>query len=94
LIKKGVAEEAVADADLFGRVAAHRETYFRISWVDYSTLRRGTLQLTPPANQLADWRGDYKAKSTEMFFEPPPDFDEILAIVGDFEREFNRDMQP
>jgi hypothetical protein len=69
LIKKDVAEEAVADADLFGRVAAHREAYFRISWVDYSTLRRGSLQLIPP------------------------DFDEILGVVGDFERDFNRDRQ-
>jgi hypothetical protein len=31
--------------------------------------------------------------STEMFFEPPPDFDEILGVVGDFEREFNRDKE-
>jgi Nucleotidyl transferase AbiEii toxin, Type IV TA system len=94
LIKKGVAETAVADAELFERVAAHRATYFRISWVDYSTLRRGFLQLSPPESQVAYWRGDYKAMSTEMFFEPPPDFDEILAVVRNFEREFNRDQEP
>jgi hypothetical protein len=94
LIKKGVAETAVADAELFERVAAHRATYFRITWVDYSTLRRGSLQLIPPENQVADWRADYKAMSTEMFFETPPHFDEILHLVGDFERQFNRDRKP
>ena len=80
LIQKGVAETAMADAELFERVAAHRGTYFRITWVDYSTLRRGSLQLIPPENQVADCRGDYKAKSTEMFFETPPNLMKSSAL--------------
>jgi len=92
LIKEGVAAAAVADAELFERVAEHRATYFRVNWVDYSTLRRGTLQLLPPENQIPYWRGDYRAMSTEMFFKTPPDFDEILSVVGHFEDEFNQNV--
>jgi hypothetical protein len=94
LISKGVADAAIADAALFGQVAHHRATYFRISWVDYATLRRGSLRLTPPENHLADWRRDYRAMGEEMFFGPVPDFDEILAVVVDFERRFNQQGTP
>ena len=51
LIEKRVAEAALADIELFESVALHRATYFRISWVDYSTLRRGSLQLLPSHGQ-------------------------------------------
>ena len=41
LISRGVAEKAAAEKELFKRVAEHRQAFFRWSWVDYETLRRG-----------------------------------------------------
>ena len=90
LITKGVATQAVADAELFDRVARHRKIFFRISWVDYTTLHRGSLRLVPPDDAAIEWRQDYKAMSTEMFFGEVPDFEEIMRVVGDFERNFNQ----
>ena len=79
-----------ADSGLFKRVAAHREIFFRWSWVDYTTLRPGSLRLVPPADQLAPWRQDYQTMRSEMFFGDVPKFDEILRVVGDFEKRFNQ----
>lgn len=76
--------------DLFERVAAHRVAFFGYSWMDYSTLRKGTLRLRPLAGQMTAWRADYDAMRTEMFFGEPPSFDEILRVVGEFERRFNQ----
>ncbi|HUA68218.1 MAG TPA: nucleotidyl transferase AbiEii/AbiGii toxin family protein [Candidatus Saccharimonadales bacterium] len=90
LINKGVATQAMADAGLFKRVAAHREIFFRWSWVDYNTLRPGSLRLVPPADQLALWRQDYQTMRSEMFFGDVPKFDEILCVVGEFEKRFNQ----
>lgn len=89
LIKAGVAKRAVDDIALFERVAAHRKVYFRHSWVDYATLRRGMIRMLPPPEQLEEWRRDYAAMRGEMFFDDPPSFDEILAEVERFQAEFN-----
>ncbi len=90
LIKKGVAAQAVQDNGLFERVAQHREVFFQLKEVDYTTLRKGTLRLLPTSEQLADWRNDYNAMQTDMFIGTPPSFDEVLAVVGAFEQEFNK----
>ena len=90
LIQKGQAEQAIADPGLFERVAAHRQAFFGYSWMDYQTLRPGFLRLIPLPDQLAAWRGDYREMKKEMFFGEVPDFEEILRVVGDFEKEFNR----
>ncbi len=89
LIVQGVARRAVASPGLFARVATHREIFFNWSWMDYATLRPGTLRLVPPAALLAAWRQDYQSMRQEMFFGPVPDFTEILRVVGEFERQFN-----
>lgn len=89
LIEKGIAREAIADAGLFGRVAAHRQAFFRYGWMDYATLARGRLRVVPPEDQLDSWRRDYAAMSREMFFGAPPSWKDVLATVGRFESEFN-----
>jgi hypothetical protein len=90
LIESGIGARAAADVDLFARVARHREHYFAQTWVDYSTLRRGTLQMLPLPEQAATWRTDYEAMRTAMFVEEPPPFATILQVVERFQNEFNR----
>lgn len=89
LIKKGVAERAVQNPDLFAGVAEHRAIFFKQNWMDYDTLRPGSLCLLPRNDQIAAWRQDYNAMRGEMFFGVVPDFDEILKVVANFERKFN-----
>lgn len=89
LISRGVAERAAAEEELFKRVAEHRQAFFRWSWVDYDTLRRGTSRLLPPEGQVTAWRHDYEAMAGSMFFGDVPTFEDVLKIVGEFERRFN-----
>ncbi|MBU4372750.1 MAG: nucleotidyl transferase AbiEii/AbiGii toxin family protein [Proteobacteria bacterium] len=90
LIRKGIAAQATTDPELFNRVARHRQIFFKIHWVNYDTLRKGTLRLLPPPAHLSDWRRDYEAMRKEMFFDEPPSFDEVLAVIRQFEEAFNR----
>lgn len=89
MIEKGVAVRAGQDLGLFTRTAAHRDIYFNWSWMDYTTLRRGMLQILPREGEMAEWRRDYQAMREEMFFGTVPSFEEIMRVVGDFERSFN-----
>jgi hypothetical protein len=90
LIKKGVAAQAIAELGLFDRVVAHRQEFFDYGWMDYHTLRPGSLRLLPLPDQLSTWRGDYSEMKKEMFFGEVPTFDEILRVVGKFEKQFNQ----
>ena len=89
LITKGVAEKAADRDDIFTRAAQHREIYFNWSWMDYSTLSRGKLRVLPLPEQEEEWRRDYQAMSSEMFFGEVPQFDEVLRVVGNFQKKFN-----
>lgn len=89
LIRSGTADDAVADPDLFSRVVAHREVFFRRSAEAQATLRPGSLRLLLAADREADWRRDYEAMRETMFFGNPPEWDEILRVVSDFEKTFN-----
>ncbi len=90
LIDAGIGVKASGDLALFERIAAHRQVYFRYTWVDYDTLRPGRLRLVPPDEQLIDWKSDYVAMKDEMFFGEPPAFDDLIQIVREFQEAFNR----
>jgi hypothetical protein len=90
LIQGGVAVAALEDQELFERVAKHRSQFFAYTWLDYSTLKRGSFRLVPLPEQLLGWRQDYEAMRGEMFMNDPPSFEEILEEVGGFERKFNQ----
>ncbi len=90
LINAGIGHKASGDLELFERIAAHRQVYFRYTWVEYDTLRPGHLRLVPPDEQLADWKSDYTAMKDEMFSGEPPSFDDIIQTVREFQDAFNR----
>jgi Nucleotidyl transferase AbiEii toxin, Type IV TA system len=90
LIKKGIAKRAIQNPDLFAGVAEHRSIFFNQNWMDYNTLRPGSLCLMPREDQLAAWRQDYNAMLAEMFFGDVPGFDEIIDVVRRFQDTFNQ----
>jgi len=90
LIEAGIADDAMADDELFARVADHRVVFFHQNWVDYSTLVRGQLRLVPTDDQIRDWRSDYNDMKQEMFFGEAPDFEKVMEKVREFQDMFNQ----
>jgi hypothetical protein len=93
LIRAGVAADAVADGDLFGRVAEHRRLYFRHGR-GQDHLRRGALRLMPARAHMAAWQRDYDAMRESMFFGDTPQFFQILEPIDEFARRFNASAAP
>ncbi len=79
LLRAGVGERALAQTDLFQRVAEHRELFFRYSWVDYTTHKPGSCRLAPPPEHLANWKSDYAEMLGPMFFGDTPTFAELMT---------------
>lgn len=90
LITKGVSDRAVAERDLFARIAAHRAVFFRRSKEAQASLRPGALRIIPLPEQLPAWKQDYQTMREDMFFGEVPTFDQILRVVGEFEKRFNK----
>jgi hypothetical protein len=89
LIRKGVAPAAVSNLDLLARVAEHKSLYFRSSWAKYAEAVKGTLRIAPPDERVSALRDDYR-KMQQMYFGPPPDFADIIALLRQWEIAFNR----
>ncbi|WP_052360819.1 nucleotidyl transferase AbiEii/AbiGii toxin family protein [Geminisphaera colitermitum] len=92
LIERGIADEAVKDDALFDQVRDHRMKFFRFGWMDYETLKRGTMNPIPKDEHMADWEKDYSAMRREMFFNDPPDFKTVLKTVEAFATKFNANI--
>ena len=75
MIQAGVGDESVRDLRLFHRIAAHRQMFFRYTWVDYTTLNPQELQLVPSADDLPAWQADYESMQQEMFYGEVPIFE-------------------
>ncbi len=90
LIRAGVADRALSDTGLFVRVVEHRAVYFCKGKEIRDTLKPGTFRLLPREGTESAWKKDYEAMREAMFFGETPDFDEILQVVGEFERRLNQ----
>ena len=89
LILAGVGDQAAADKALFRRIVNHRRVFFRYTWFDYSTLKIGRLQLVPADADWPTWQADYENMQGEMFYGEAPAFEDVLAVVGDFQDKLN-----
>jgi hypothetical protein len=90
LIRAGVATKAADNLPLFKSIAAHRAVFFRKSKLAQESLKQSSLRLIPPVEKQALWKKDYVAMTEAMFFGEVPTFDEILHVVGEFEKQFNQ----
>lgn len=89
LIRKGIGASATAKLDLLARVAQHKNLFFKTSWARYGEAAKGTLRVEPPEHRLKALREDY-ARMQQMFFGEAPGFDQIVALLKQWESEFNQ----
>lgn len=89
LLQSKFKTEAEKLTDLLERVAKHKSIYFRAGWANYETAKKGSLKLIPSARILLEMADDYE-KMSEMFFEVPPSWQDILKSIQNFEQEFNK----
>ena len=89
LIQAGIGNQSAQDLDLFYRIVAHRQVFFRYTWLDYSTMNLGQLRLLPAEADRPAWQADYEGMRKEMFYGDVPTFEEILTVVGDFQVKLN-----
>ena len=88
LIRKGVAKSATGKAELLARFAQHKNLFFKTSWARFGEATQGSLRIAPPEHRLKALQDDY-ARMQPMFFGEPPPFGKIIALLKQWESDFN-----
>lgn len=88
LAAHSVGEAALSRDDLRARVVAHKQVFFPAAWASYESAVPGTFQLIPPAPRIGVLAADYRAMQ-DMFFRPPPTWEQIVAILRQLETRIN-----
>lgn len=90
MTQKGIAEQVIADKELYQTLLQHRAHYVRLKGIDYDALQLQTINFIPPENLLDFFRNDYDVMREQMMYGDVPDFDALLASLTDLQQQFRQ----
>jgi hypothetical protein len=88
MARSSVKVVALADLDLLHRVCVHKDIFYHCGWARYLEARPGSFRLLPRDERVSELRRDYQAMRV-MFFDDPPEFDDLMNDLSVLEREIN-----
>jgi Nucleotidyl transferase AbiEii toxin, Type IV TA system len=89
MIARGkIRDEALADTELLAEVVKHKQTFYPSAWANYRSARPGSFHLVPSTVRRPFLEQDYK-KMAVMIFGEPPSFEDVLARIGELEKQIN-----
>jgi len=80
MIDTPIAENALADKNLFQSIVAHRRMFIAMKDFDYDTLLPKTIKIIPPDSIIAKWEDDYNKMQT-MIYGKSLSFNEIIDKI-------------
>jgi hypothetical protein len=89
MAERGVADIAIANADLLEQVVRNKSLLFSDSRASYDTAHFGSLRLLPGEELLTSLSNDYQAMS-EMFMGEIPAFEEVISKLRKLESRINQ----
>lgn len=87
--KARIVDEALQDIDLLKKVTIHKDIFYHCGWARYDLAIPGSFRLTPPHERISAIKQDYR-DMTAMFFNEPPDIEDIFRQLSVLERQINR----
>ncbi len=89
LASKGIADEALADKELYKAVVEHRRKFIGLKGFDYSELLSQNISFTLPEDIVEEWRADYRAMQQSMIYGESLDFDTLIERIKELNARFN-----
>ena len=88
LKKKGVAERALHDEQLYRTIIDHRRQFINLKGFDYDTLYPVTLSFLPPEHIMDAWREDYEYMLLHMIYDnEAPTFEQLIEAITELQKE-------
>jgi len=88
MCKKNIKDSAIIDLVLCKHVVEFKKKFFPCSWARNDLAKPGTFALMPNEYFIDELRKDY-VDMKQMIFGEYPNFDEILAVTKELEKEIN-----
>jgi Nucleotidyl transferase AbiEii toxin, Type IV TA system len=90
LTKSDIADRAIKQLNLLGKVIEHKKIFFLRASDDYDEILHGQIHLVPIAARMEALRRDYeKMQRDRMFFGDVPTLEEILKSLKSLEAQIN-----
>lgn len=83
-------EAALKDKKLYSDIVEHRSVLTRISWMDYSTHAKKTLDFIPPDRVMKEWEKDYEDMDESMFYGKTEPFEELINKLRALRERINK----
>lgn len=90
IMQTKIADEALADDNLYDSVIEHRRKFIGLKGFDYDSLRKGTLKIAPTGEIRAKWKTDYKNTVANMIMGEAPSFEDIMLALEDLNNRINK----
>ena len=84
-----IADQALADKDLYLSVMDHRRTFIGLRGFDYQTLLPQTLSILPPSEVRDSWEKDYREMQESMIYEDSPSFSQLVEKLSILNKRVN-----
>jgi hypothetical protein len=90
LKKKGVAERALHEEQLYRTIIDHRRLFINLKGFDYDTLYPATLSILPPAHIMDAWREDYEYMLLHMIYDnEAPTFEQLIETITELHKSIH-----
>ncbi len=90
LYKNQIGQAALANKALLNEVVKHKKIFFPGSDYNYDNCLQGQFKLLPGDEYLKVLKQDFQNMiNTGMFYQTPPDFEEILDTLHELENRIN-----
>ncbi len=79
IMQTPIANEALADDNLYNSVIDHRRRFIGLKGFDYNTLQKPTLSIIPPESVYDAWKKDYESMQKEIIYGESVPFEKIIT---------------
>jgi len=87
-----IADEALADKDLYDSIVEHRRTFVGLKDFDYDTLAPQHITIIPPPSVIGLWKSDYETMQETMIYGDSLPFDKLMDKIRELNERVNNNL--
>jgi hypothetical protein len=85
-----IADESLADRQLYNSITEHRRIFVGLKGFDYSTLAPQSISIVPSENIIDQWKDDYETMRRTMIYGKSLSFDKLIDRIKQLNERINR----
>jgi predicted nucleotidyltransferase component of viral defense system len=85
-----IADDALANKNLYNSIAEHRRIFVSLKGFDYSTLAPKTIKIVPPENIIEQWQADYENMQNTIIYGESLSFNKLIDKIKQLNKHINQ----